>query len=189
VRVATTRDEAGAIRLDREHLRAAPKAIGLRALALCLAGIHAEDHPPEHAALTRLWENLAADPDMPVRTLSGCLIAAQGRHAAILREYAGIKDQPVLAAGCGIVWDRRWQVTLAKNSGAPVFAVKPLGHPPHAVLDRLAPGLRRLIPQGRARAVLPALWDGGALSLIPALAPKTGLAMARLLTGWPPDGT
>ena len=157
LRVGTVRDEAGALRFDREHLRNAPRAVGLRALALCLQEIHAEDYPPEHAALMRLWESLVVDEDMPARTLHGCLIAAHGRHASILREYAGITDKSELAAGASVLWDRRWQVSLIADAGDTVFTVKPLGHPPHAALDQMAPGLRHRIPQGRARAALPAL--------------------------------
>ncbi len=60
---------------------------------------------------------------------------------------------------------------------AETYIIRPLGNPPHDVLDRLAPGLRHKIPQGRARASLPALWaqekyrenKAGYLALIPPL--------------------
>jgi hypothetical protein len=58
-------------------------------------------------------------------------------------------------------------------------AIRALGHPPHAVVDQLAPGLRRLMPQGRIRATLPAGWDGEELVFIPDFAPYSWPAPAR----------
>jgi len=187
VRVATKRDDAGTIRLDLEYLRTAPREIGRRALATCLQAVHAEDYPPAYDALSRLLEALRVDRPMPTCTLHGCLVVQGKRHAAIMREYAGITEMPALRPGKSAVWDKRWRITLAETAPRGL-TLRPLGNPPHALLDKLAPGLRKQIPEGRARASLPALWHGEKLALIPTL-PNSSRAKrtrADFAAGWPP---
>ncbi len=65
--------------------------------------------------------------------------------------------------------------------------IRPLGNPPHDVLDKLAPDLRDKVPQGRVRACLPALWLGDEIALIPSLseAGPSVAAYAGLVKLWP----
>jgi tRNA(Ile)-lysidine synthase len=179
LRVATSRDLSGAIRFDLEHLRSAPSAIADRAIAACLQNIHAEDYAPEHVALQRLRENLCAEADMPPRTLHGCLISRTPTQIIIMREVSAIHDAPIIQPGETVAWDGRWSVTLNGTDGA--YTIRPLGNPPYELLDKLAPGLRQLVPQGRARASLPALWKDDVLMVIPSLT-STGTSIPATAT-------
>ncbi len=61
-----------------------------------------------------------------------------------------------------------------------LMEIRPLGFQPREVLDRLAPDLRRKVPQGRARASLPALWQGKTLVSIPSFGSENkALASAK----------
>ncbi|MGE3622749.1 MAG: tRNA lysidine(34) synthetase TilS [Bdellovibrionales bacterium] len=189
LRVATHADEAGAIHIDLGHLRAAPRAIALRALARCLQALHRRDYMPEHDALLRLHDVLAAEGGA-VFTLHGCVTGKSASEAVIMRELAAISGTPLLEPGATLAWDSRWTVSLAAGAGQS-YAVRPLGNPPHDRLDRLAPGLRRRVPRGRVRAVLPALWLNGTLAIIPSYpwCPNQGVASAESMLAWPPpDG-
>jgi tRNA(Ile)-lysidine synthase len=190
LRVAGRMDVAGTIRLDIEQFRSAPKAIAQRALIAALQFANAAEYAPERASLTALSTALCADAEMPPRTLHGCLIAKNGSEASIMREFSAITETPSIKPGDSILWDNRWQVTLAPDA-SDTFTVQPLGNPPHALVDELAPTLRKRIPQGRARACLPSLWRNEKLALIPVLpdADYAGPATARLSTVWPPMGT
>ena len=187
VRVATACDESGAIRFNLEHLRSAPRATALRALAICLGSLHRSDYLPEHAALTRLLDALLLDGVMPPRTLAGCLVSKNTTHISMMREYAAITEILPLPPGGSVIWDQRWRVSLSARAGDE-YVIRPLGNPTYDVLDGLAPNLRRLIAQGRARASLPALWFKEKLVLIPALpsARNKAEAVAEPILGWPP---
>jgi hypothetical protein len=90
-----------------------------------------------------------------------------------MREYAAITDAPTIHRGETKLWDGRWHVTVSADAPDASYIIRPLGNPSRDVLDRLAPSLRHQIPQGRARASLPALWlaekNTENLALIPAL--------------------
>jgi hypothetical protein len=120
---------------------------------------------------------------MTPRTLHGCLVAETAAQITVMREFAAITETPIIKPGESVIWDGRWKVTL--ENGDVDFHVRPLGHPPHEVLDVLAPGLRKMVPQGRARASLPALWNGDKLAIIPSLKGEAP-ARAQLVTTWPP---
>jgi tRNA(Ile)-lysidine synthase len=187
VRVATKIDDTGIISIDLEHLRSSPRAIAERALGICLQSIHPEDYASSHAALTTLTDALLADADMATRTLHGCLIGKNGKRAFIMRECAAIEDAPAINPGETLVWDKRWHIALSTEA-QDRFTIRPLGNPPHEILDRLAPGLRKQIPQGRGRTTLPSLWLNDALALIPALpcCAYSSPAKASLALFWPP---
>jgi len=188
LRVAVEQDESGSLHIEREHFRSAPREIVVRGLIACLHSIQAADYAPEYASLVRLTEALRSDTPMPGSTLHGCILAATGTHATIMREYAAITDAPSIAAGETVMWDQRWRVSLAAGNQK-VFVIRPLGHPSHERLDRLAPDLRRRFPQGRARACLPSLWRDDQLTLIPDFfGPTKGDAAAALTSLWPPVG-
>jgi hypothetical protein len=156
-------------------------------LAVSLQFLHPEDYAPEYASLVRLADALCADSEMTPCTLHGCLIGKNQDHASIMREYAAIVHAPAIKPGEEILWDDRWLVRL-QTDATQVFAIRPLGNPPHEILDKLAPGLRRQIPQGRVRALLPSLWLNGVLALIPRLSRFAwqSLAQAKPALVWPP---
>ena len=182
-RETTTMDSAGAVHIQLVPLRAAPRAISQRLIGAALRAIHPSDYSAEHRALAALTEALTAAAPMPARTLHGCLITRQQHHAVITRETAAITKIVPLPAGAMLVWDNRWELSRAADAG-PLLQVRPVGHPPHDLLDRLAPGLRKQVPQGRIRAALPGVWDSDQLVQIPVLPGQTGIT-ARLLTRWP----
>ena len=184
---ATTMDAAGAIHIQMEPLRAAPRAIIERLLGMALRAIHPGDYGPEQAALTAATDAVLAADTKPAHTLHGCLIARQAAHVTLLREVAAIAEAPVLMAGTALCWDHRWEISRAAVAAEKPLHVRALGNPPHELLDRLAPGLRRRLPQGRIRAGLPGLWDGDSLVQVPVLTDtrgETGRVTARRLTRW-----
>jgi len=189
LRVATTFDDAGVIRIDLEHMRSAPRAIAERALGICLQAVHPEDYMPRHASLLTLLTELGADKNMPPRTLHGCLIGKSQTHIWIMREYSVVTDSCPIQPGEEVVWDRRWRVSLSAKVRE-AFTIRPLGNPAYDRLDRLAPGLRHKIRQGRARASLPALWFNGQLALIPVLPRSNHSSDAKAVpvACWPPTG-
>lgn len=181
---ATSRDDAGAIRIDLARLSAAPCAIAGRVLSACLNEVRAEDYAPEYASLMKLIDALCADGEMPSRTLQGCMISKTPTHVTVQREIAHITDAPIIKPGESVLWDKRWHVNLTKNAAGD-FTIRPLGTIEHDVLDRLAPNLRHDVPQGRARAALPALYQDGKLKLIPSFQDDSP-ARAQLVSVWPP---
>ncbi|MFY9287550.1 MAG: tRNA lysidine(34) synthetase TilS [Alphaproteobacteria bacterium] len=189
VRVATKQDCAGVVRFDLEHLRSAPIAVAGRAVVLCLNTLHREVYSPEYASLDRLLRALRHDAEMTPCTLQGCLISRTATQAVFMREYSAIQDAVVIKPGEKIEWDGRWQITLAATANES-YAVRPLGNPPHETVDILAPHLRHRLPQGRARAALPALWRGNDLVLIPVFSAENNAknpATAVLSKPWPPS--
>jgi tRNA(Ile)-lysidine synthase len=184
LRVASQRDAAGVLSLSLDHLRAAPRAIADRALITCLQSVHPEDYAPEQDALTRLRNMLLGETEMTPRTLHGCLIAKTATHVVIMREASAIIATLAVKPGDCVVWDKRWEISLAMS--AEPCVIRALGNPPHDDIDRLAPNLRHQVPQGRVRAGLPAGWQGENLVFIPSFdfsAVIRPLA-ARLLNSW-----
>ena len=168
LRASTAMDEAGTIRINLAEFNPLPRAIAERVLEACLQTIHREDYAPEHASVVTLREALQSDAIMPTRTLHGCLIAKSATTITLTREYVGV-GATIIHPGETIIWDQRWRVTWTTSTAplAGVGYIKPLGLPPHDTLDRLAPGLRQRLPQGRVRATLPSLWIGGVLTAVP----------------------
>jgi tRNA(Ile)-lysidine synthase len=178
------RDDFGVIFIEKVGLLAVPRAVALRALGLALQSVHTEDYAPSHASLSLLLDALKHEGVMPPRTLNGCRIALSKKHVTVTREFAAITAIIPIRAGESVVWDGRWRITLAATEAtADIYTIKALGNPPHEVLDRLSPGLRHKVPQGRVRAALPALWRGDELVRIPCLG-NAGKMQAKLLTQW-----
>lgn len=176
---ACHRDTWGSVAFDKNALLAVPRAIALRALSQALQSVHAETYAPQHAALSLLWDDVSRDVGVSPRTLNGCLITSSASHITIIREYAAISDIKPIKAGESILWDGRWRVTLKADGDLQgSYRVQALGNPPHDILDRLCPALRRNLPQGRLRATLPALWLGEEIAAIPF---NAGQAEAQLI--------
>lgn len=158
----------GAIRIDLAPWRDAPRAVGLKALALCLLAVRPVPFAPERKALVGLYAFLASMPQGAGRSLNGCLIRTDGagQTATILRDVAAIVDVQPIGPGDAVLWDGRWRVALEAQAAAG-GEIRPLGFQPKGTLDRLAPGLRKRIPQGRIRAALPALYREGQWIALP----------------------
>jgi len=158
-------ERGGSLRLNRAKFHETPRATALRALANSLRFIHNDDHAPEHAALSALLETILGASRESIRTLYGCIISISETKITLLREPSAVTETLVLSAGETKLWDKRWLVTATKD--APTYTIRALGHSPHDIVDRLAPDLRHKVPQGRIRATLPALWEGGELKALP----------------------
>ena len=169
LRTAVKPDRGGRILLQTAAFDEAPKAIAIKALSACLAYLHKDDYPPERAALLPLVAALQSGNAMKAHTLYGVIVSRDAAHITLLREPASVTDRQPLAPGGTVVWDGRWRVTLSPHSAAHNLEVRALGPQEHATLDRLAPKLRKQVPQGRARSTLPGLWRGATLIGIPAL--------------------
>ena len=165
-----------------EQLRSAPRATALRVLSTCLQTIHTDDYPPERSTLLALLKALCSDTEMPARSLHGCIISKTETAVILLREQAAISDVQPIAPGHSVVWDQRWQVSLAPDVIETNLVIRALGVQSAGILDQLAPHLRQRVPQGRARAALPALWCKQELVLIPALPSESNpLASCHIL--------
>lgn len=175
-------DVAGVIRIDRAAMISQPRAIIQRVMTSALQAIYAQDYAPEYTTLNSLITTLLAPDTMPPRTLHGCLISLNEKYIIIMREYAGISDAPTLRPGETTSWDDRWNVALSPDAPVGDYIIRPLGNPPQNVIEKLAPGLTRLVPQGRARASLPSLWQGRtnaeSLSFIPFLTEENAAPLA-----------
>jgi hypothetical protein len=185
LRDAGQQDEFGTIFLNKEKLRHAPRAIALRAISHALQTVHADAYAPPHTSLSLLLDALAHDEPMPAKTLNGCLVSERQGQLTVAREYNAITEVVALRAGLTTPWDGRWQVTLASEAGTEKYLVKALGNPPHEILDRLSPGLRHKLPQGRVRSSLPALWLGDEISVIPFFS-QNSWVKAEILLPWQP---
>jgi tRNA(Ile)-lysidine synthase len=194
----------GDIVVDRAEMLAAPRAIALRVLARCLRQINGGDYPPERAGLLALLdalngrdgqigslavqkknsqEELVGLPNNPklTRTFYGCLIVGRAKDIHILREAAAATEETAFVTDTLLRWDGRWEI-FGRVAGltSENLTLRALGHPPHDILDQLAPRLRRQIPQGRVRASLPALWNGNQLCAVPSFDTSAGLWMRRV---------
>lgn len=169
----------GNVELDRALLRMVPRAVGLRALTVCLRYIHTAEYPPEYATLSSLYDALILTADTSTRTLYGCIASLSSNRVVFLREPSATETQP-FQPGKSVSWDGRWLVTAKEYHPAQSLTLRALGTPPHAVLDRLSPALRSQIPQGRVRAGLPALWLGEQIHAIPSFDEKSPLSISYL---------
>ncbi len=154
LRGAASLTEGGAIELNLEGFNALPRAVALKALSFCLLTIRPALYPPERKNLLSLYEALLGGDE--ARTLHGVEIRKTGKQASFVREFAAIDDVQPISAGQTFLWDGRWRVTTEEAG-----EIRALGTQTHETLDRFSPDLRKKIPQGRVRAALPALWQGG----------------------------
>lgn len=168
LRAATTLGGGGLLRLNVEALRQEPKAVGLKALAACLQAIHTTPYAPERRPLLAVYDFLLNQSEAEARTFHGVVLQKNkdGTVVSLIRESGHIVQVQPIAPGQTVLWDGRWRVTLRGTEEG--LVVRALGQQSRDVWGALAPGLHRLVPQGRARAALPALWRGEDLVLIPA---------------------
>jgi len=184
---ATQMDSSGALHYDTESFRTLPMAIAERVLTAGLQCIHRRDYPPKQMPLHDLVASLRDVVPLPARTLHGCFITQGKKQISLIRETDAIKPMPIQPGESGL-WDGRWQVQLAKDTPGKDLSVRPLGTPSRDVLGILSPGLNDDIPQGRARASLPALWSGEKVVSIARFGKhrSPGGLGAELVQAWPP---
>ena len=163
-------ERGGSVCVNRQSLITAPKEIAIRALSAGLRYLHDSSYPPEYGSLILLYEAVREAADDKVQTLYGCLASVSEKKVVLMREPSAASEVLSLSSGQTVLWDGRWFV-FSGNDAFPA-EVRALGCPPHELVDRLAPDLRRKIPQGRVRASLPGIWDGGTLRAIPSFEPE-----------------
>jgi tRNA(Ile)-lysidine synthase len=175
--------QGGTLCLDRSALRAAPRAISLRALAASLRYVCDDAYPPEHAALSGLLDAIVISLGEHARTLYGCIASISENRVMLLREPSAAREVLPLLPGATVLWDGRWLVTSSPSN--PSATIRALGLPPHEAIDALAPRLRHEIPQGRVRASLPAVWEGDSLRAIPSFDQDSTFRMVYKKQGSP----
>jgi len=174
----------GSLCVKRQALREAPRAVALRALSVCLRFIHDGGHPPERESLAALLDVIVKAPPETVRTLQGCIVSISENKVFFLREPSAASEILALRSGETVLWDGRWLVTAAIEAPQ-IYEIRAMGNPPHERVDRLAPLLRRLVPQGRVRASLPALWVGEECWAIPSFDPESPFRLSYRKGGFP----
>jgi len=187
LREHTSRDEVGVLHIDVVAFNAMPYAIAERIIIESLAAIQPHDYAPERHSLRGLLEGLRSHDAMPARTLHGSLIRKTPRHIIVMREVSSITDLVEIQCKSEMTWDGRWRIWLDSQKRTGPFYVRPLGNPPHEVVDNLSPLLRRRIPQGSYRATLPSIWSDNSLLFVPSFEPVDNLNGMRiqLLNPWP----
>lgn len=170
---------SGALILNLEPWREAPQAVQLRVLSLCLLYINPTTYPPTRKHLLPFSAWIAANNTEIGRTLHGSSVSKNElkKFVTFARELSGITHELDISG----VWDGRWRIdykTLEEG-----VLVKALGVQKHKLLDKVAPNLRKRVPVGRQRAVLPALWRGEELLAVLGVSPSDQmLATASLKT-------
>ncbi|MCL2468816.1 MAG: tRNA lysidine(34) synthetase TilS [Alphaproteobacteria bacterium] len=173
LRKAAQADQYGGVFLELSNLRGLPLAVAGRVVRLVMDDMHKKNYAPPRSKAEPFLRWLRDPDEKGVKTWQGCLIkkGEQCDRALFVRERMAIKTRPVLKRGQSLRFDECWQITWPQEVEIGAFqalTLAPLGHPPHALLDRLAPDLRKTCLQAYVRASLPALWDGDELASIPA---------------------
>lgn len=167
-------DPAGFAVVDPNLLVAAPRAVGLRALACVLVTIGGRTYAPRSARLERLLDRMAAGLGRGV-TLAGCRIVPHRGSYLVVRENRGVEWRD-LDVGHTVLWDGRFEVALGRagrvqptSASAAKLTLGALGSEGQATLRALGQhALLRRVP-APARASLPALRAGGRLMMVPPL--------------------
>jgi tRNA(Ile)-lysidine synthase len=163
LRNAVRLQSAGYCELDLGPFRAAPREIGLRALARVLMSISGAELPPRLVRLERLYDRLVSRGLGRGATLHGCLLRPWRESIAVCRELSAIPLSQPIAPGQTLLWDNR-HLTALDRSGPKRCDIKPLGR------LALPAGLARpsTLPEA-AFAALPALARGARVLAVPEL--------------------
>ena len=148
------RGEAGDLLIDAPSLAAAPAETRLRLLATGLGWVSGARYRPRLAALTGLWDRLAAGRPL---TLAGCLITPAKTHLRLTREAQAVAG---LTCAVDALWDGRWRLSGPAGDGDHVAALGAEGL-------AQCPGWRAA---GLPRSSLiagPGVWRGGQLVAAP----------------------
>ena len=166
---------SGALELDLEVYSQAPQAVRLRVFTACFMYLNPTSYAPERKQLLLFAHWCEEEKESNGRTFHGAYVSKKRGQLLFMREAAALTD--VLAQDG--LWDQRWKITgLNPDLGQHVAA---LGVQEHAVLDAVAPSLRKRMPSGRQRAMLPALWQGNkVIAVLGGVDIKQGLVKASL---------
>lgn len=132
----------------------------LSRVVLCIGGLR---YPPRTARLARLLAALAQE-KRPARTLGGCRFVPWRGRLLVVRELAAAEKPVALEPGAGLLWDRRFAVSLlpAASKGFTLgYLGQYAGVPPESGFQRKLPPL--------VHSVLPAFWDAEGVALVPHL--------------------
>ena len=156
---------AGFARLDPTRLTAAPPETALRTLARVLMAVGGAVYTPRLERLERLYDRLCAGLERGA-TLGGCRLLPRRDHLLVTREAASIAAVE-LAPGDSLLWDGRFEVSLARRSGGRALGLAALGPAGWAEALAAAPALRASPIPGPARLVCPAFRDRQGLLAAP----------------------
>jgi len=164
----------GYAEIDANRLSAAPREIGLRALARCLGAVGGGIYRPRYDRLNGIFDALYGGSLKRGRTLAGCHLVVEKNRVRVMRENRHI--EPVaLMPGAVLLWDGRYDVRLGRLRGADTngLQVDALGRVKWAEVRGQLTGfgvdqcLSRL--PAKVRQCLPALWRGDELLAVPQL--------------------
>lgn len=165
---AVSVDPAGFAIVDPHVVAAAPRDVALRALARVLVTIGGRTYAPRSARLERLLDRVAAGRGA---TLAGCRVVPGAGASLVVREMRGV-ERCVVEAGRSLLWDGRFEVSMAAGRPArrrAAYTLGALGSDGQAAVRAVGQGhLLRRVP-APARASLPALRADGRLVMVPPL--------------------
>lgn len=156
---------AGYLVLDPAAVQGAPEELRLRVLARALMTISGNTYPPRLERLERLERSLFGAPRRG-HTLHGCRILQTGKVWLICREPGAVAPPQRLQPGENLLWDGRFQVTLALSGALSGWTVGALGEAGWRAVTGAGPKPPIPRPAGLS---LPAFSDRNGLVLVPHL--------------------
>ncbi len=170
---------AGFCRVDPALFRALPEPLAARALARLLVTVGGRIYPPRGARLARLAHALATGEAGMGRTLGGCLVLRRGGGWLVCREPAAVQGAMTLDAGEAALWDGRFRVAFAGESGARSITVRALGAEGWKALVRAAPDCAESPVPPVVRPSLPAFFHLDEILAVPHLGFVSGAGVSR----------
>lgn len=160
-------DAAGFAMLEMGDLISVPEEIGLRVLKKALIAVGASDREPRLERLEGVYAKILSDRFAP-RTLAGCRLQRQGTRIVIAREPGrrGLAREN-LAPGEKVVWDKRFDVTLAASADHPLI-VRAVGRDGWRELK--ATGMEKSNLPVSVLQTFPSFWQSERLIAVPHLA-------------------
>ena len=150
--------------VSQAPLRAIPEEVALRVMARLLMCIGGNSYSPRLARLERLLTWIQDGAAGSGRTLAGCRVLRRCDGLLICREASAVKS--VLPARGELLWDGRFKLCLGNRN---IGEVRRLGSNGWQQAIEVAPRLRQSSIPAVARATLPSIWKGDALSSVPHL--------------------
>ncbi|MEX2618012.1 MAG: tRNA lysidine(34) synthetase TilS [Alphaproteobacteria bacterium] len=157
--------DAGYGILNPRKLIAAPREIGLRALAGILTCIGGGGYAPRFDRLERLYDMIDTIPGGGGRTLAGCRVLGRRAGVLVCREVAAIRAAVQPASG-PVFWDNRFRMDFAEGGSAVVMA---LGRDGWLDIASVAPELKHSQIPAAVRPTLPAIWENKRVLAVPHL--------------------